>query len=352
MPRSPAKPLTLLLAGRSSASRENLLKQLLNTEWNILTWSEDEAVEKFTDYAARAEVIVAGRIAIEWPEMPKLRLRQVPSTGLNWISPAETPAGCVVCNAYGHEIAISEYVLAAMLESAIGLVAIDRRFRSHGWKDRKPGIGPNHCELFEKTVGIVGYGHIGRQVAARAQAFGMEVIAASRTVRPAPELAWFGTMDELDRLLTASDFVVVTLPLSEETEGLFDADRFACMKPEAVIINVGRGLVIDEAALYAALVEKRIGGAAIDVWFQYPTDGDPDCLPSRFPFQQLDNVIMTPHGSASTDAMRERRWKFVAENLNRLARGEPLENVCFEGANAVSREAHIKVSPQAPASSS
>lgn len=350
MPHDPAKPLTLFLAGRVSASRENLLRRLLTTEWNILTWFEDDGFEKFTDYARRAEVIVAGRINVEWPAMPNLRFRQVPSTGLNWISPAETPTGCVVCNAYGHEIAIAEYVLAAMLESVIGLARIDRRFRSHGWKDRKPGIGPNHGELFGKTVGIVGYGHIGRQVAIRSRAFGMEVVAASRTVRPAPELVWFGGMEELDRLLTASDFVVVTLPLSAETEGLFDAGRFARMKPDAIIINVGRGLVIDEAALYTALLEKRIGGAAIDVWFQYPSADDPDCLPSRFPFQRLDNVIMTPHGSGSTEAMRQRRWIFVAENLDRFARGERLENVCFEGEDSVSRETQL--SPQPPASSS
>ena len=116
-----------------------------------------------------------------------------------------------------------------------------------------------------------------------------------------------------------------------ETRGLINAARIARMKPDAVIINVGRGPVVDETALYAALSENRFRGAVIDVWYQYPTDEHSDRLPSRFPLEKLDNIIMTPHSSASTNAMRARRWRFVAENLNRFAQGESLRNVCFEG---------------------
>jgi len=241
------------------------------------------------------------------------------------------PKGCIVCNTFGHEIAIAEYVLACMLELAIGLCKMDQKFREDSWKDYHPGIGPNHLELFGKTIGIIGYGHIGREVAARAKAFGMNVMAVSRTVYPAPELTSFKPMANLDQLLAASDYVVVALPLSDETHGLMNAERFSKMKSDAALINVGRGHVVDETDLFTALSEKRIRGAAIDVWYQYPKDGVSDCTPSKHPFEDLENVIMTPHCSGSTDAMRDRRWTFIAANLDRFARGEPLENFCFEG---------------------
>jgi phosphoglycerate dehydrogenase-like enzyme len=183
-----------------------------------------------------------------------------------------------------------------------------------------------------QTVGIVGYGHIGREVAKRCKAFDMRVMALSRTKRDEPGLVdWYGTTDELDTLLQESDFVVVTAPLSEETRGMIDRDAFNRMKPDAVICNVGRGPVIDEAALYEALSTKRIRGGIIDVWYVYPSKKDPNPWPSKFPFQKLDNIIMSPHNSAWSNEMSDRRWAFVAANLDRFARGEELENFCFEG---------------------
>ncbi len=323
--------LNLLLAGRNAAPRKELMEQNLTTSWNISTWSEDEDFARFAELLPKADAVVAGSIKGTWPSAPNLKLRQVPHTGINWVTPDDMPKGCIVCNTFGHEIAIAEYVLACMLESAIGLSKLDQKFRTESWGNYNPGIGPNHHELFGKTVGIIGYGHIGREVAARAKAFGMNPMAVSRTVYPAPELSSFSNMADIDLLLARSDYVVVTLPLSDETRGLINAERFSKMKLEAVLINVGRGHVVDETDLFTALSEKRIRGAAIDVWYQYPKDGDLDCTPSKHPFEDLENVIMTPHCSGSTDAMRDRRWTFIASNLDRFARGEPLENLCFEG---------------------
>ena len=339
MPNETSSTPTVLLAGRMSTAREALLRDLLTTEWNILTWDEEQNVERLIELAPQAEALVCGRFdaAIDpranalLPTLSNIKLRQVPHTGINWMQPSDVPQGCIVCNAYGHEIAIAEYIIAGMLESAIGLRGIDSKFRAEGWAGRRPGLNPPHGELYGMTAGIVGYGHIGREVAKRARAFGMRIIAASRTVYEAPELEWFGSMDDLGRLLNESDYVVVTLPLADETEGLFNARLFKLMKPTAVIVNVGRGLVIDEKALFEALRDERIGGAVIDVWFNYPHEGDPECRPSEFAFEQFDNVLMTPHCSGSTDAMRQRRWAQVAENLDHYSRGENLINVCFEG---------------------
>ncbi|NKB55320.1 MAG: phosphoglycerate dehydrogenase [Alphaproteobacteria bacterium] len=325
-------PLNLFLAGRMSAPRAEWLAERLITDWNISSWTEDEPFDRFVELAPQADAFVGGRIHGDWPAIPNLKLYQIPFTGHDWIGPAQVPAGCCVCNTYEHEIAIAEYVFGAMLEWEIGIAKSDRQFRSHGWEGRTPGIGPSHGELFGKTIGIVGYGHIGREVARRAQAFGMRCVAATRTLRSTEEpLDWIDTMDALERLLGESDYILVALPLSDETRGLFDTVRLAQMKPDGVIINVGRGHILEEEALYTALHEKRIGGAIIDVWYAYPTDAEPERPPSQFPFQNLDNIIMTPHNSARSAAMRERRWEFIVRNLDCLARGEPLENICFEG---------------------
>jgi len=339
MPNDNSSAPTVLLAGRMSTAREALLRELLTTDWNILTWDEDQDVERLIELAPQADVLVGGRFDAATdaragsllPTLTNIKLRLVPHTGINWMQPSDAPKGCIVCNAFGHEISIAEYIIAGMLESAIGLRATDARFRAEGWAGRRPGLNPPHGELYEMTVGIVGYGHIGREVAKRAAAFGMRVIAASRTVYEAPELDWFGPMDQLGKLLGESDYVVVTLPLADETEGLFDAVKFAQMKPTAVIVNVGRGLVINEKALFEAIRDQRISGAIIDVWFDYPHEGDVDCRPSKYPFEDFDNVLMTPHCSGSTDPMRRRRWAQVAENLDRFQRGEDPINVCFEG---------------------
>jgi phosphoglycerate dehydrogenase-like enzyme len=160
----------------------------------------------------------------------------------------------------------------------------------------------------------------------------MTVMAVSRTVRNEPDLVdWYGTVADLDRLLEDSDFVIVCAPLDDTTRGMIGSAQFAKMRSDAVICNVARGEVIDEAALYAALAGKRIRGGILDVWYVYPAQQDPNPWPSRFPFQKLDNVILSPHNSAWTEEMSNRRWTFVAKQLDRFARGEQLENVCFEG---------------------
>jgi phosphoglycerate dehydrogenase-like enzyme len=323
---------TLFLAGDMGARHETEIRDQLTTDWRILTWNDGDDPAQFAEKVVEADAIIAGNIRCDWPQAPNLKMYQVPFTGVEWLRPEKVPKGCLVCNTYEHEITMAEYVIAGLLEWEIGMRASDLKFREKGWNRLLPGTGVSHGELYGKTVGIVGYGHIGWEVAARAKAFGMRVTAVSRTARetPAP-LDGFGTLDELDRLLGESDYVVLTLPLAPETRGMFDTERLGKMKPTGVIINVGRGMVIHEESLYQALVDRRIGGAIIDVWYGYPTVGDLDRVPWNFPFDQLDNIVMTPHNSATSDAMRDRRLSFVARNIDHLARGEALENICFEG---------------------
>ena len=134
-------------------------------------------------------------------------------------------------------------------------------------------------------------------------------------------------LGELDRMLPRCDVVVIAAGLGPETRGLIDARRLALMKPTALLINIGRALIVDEEALYEALRDQRIGGAAIDVWWRYPTPAEPNARPSNLPFHELPNVLMTPHCSSATDGARDRRLGAIAGNLDRYARGKPLLNV-------------------------
>lgn len=326
------KPLKLLLTQPKDSPRYNLLKKHLSTDWDIVTWAKDEGEDAFRERVKDVDVLVGGGV----PELPKgipLKLFQIPFTGYDWITPEKVPAGTVFCNTFEHETTIAEHVLAGMLEFQTGLMRETHpMMKEKSFNGRDISKGPMHREMRGHTVGIVGYGHIGREVAKRCKAFDMKVMALSRTKREEPGLVdWYGTTDELDTLLQESDFVIVTAPLSEETRGMIDRNAFNRMKPDAVICNVGRGPVIDEAALYEALSTKRIRGGIIDVWYVYPSKKDPNPWPSKFPFQKLDNIIMSPHNSAWSNEMAERRWAFVAANLDRFARGEALQNVCFEG---------------------
>ncbi len=326
-------PLNLLFYGGQTSAWVEHVSQQLGDGWTISHWSEYDDPNALKELAPTADVIVGGRFAAgDFPALAKLKLYHIPFTGFDWVDQSALPSGCKVCNTFEHEIAIAEYVMAGLLDMEVGVAGMSAHFKSHGWEGRKPGMGPGRRELYGGTLGIVGYGHIGREVAKRARAFGMRVHAVSRRA-PAPDVEQpdrFAAMEGLDDLLAESDYVLVTLPLDDSTQNLFDAGRFAAMKPDGVLINVGRGRVIDERALYDALAEKRIGGAMIDVWYQYPSADDPDPTPSRYPFESLDNVIMTPHCSARSQAMRERRWQFVADNLRRYGNGEEPRNVCLE----------------------
>ena len=325
--------LSALVLRGSGMNRDDLLASKVSADWDITILGIHTELGAVRDAAGRVDAIVGGRIPGGIPDGARLRLYQAPFTGYDWITAPDLPRGAVFCNTHEHETTIAEHLLAAMLEFQTGLMRETHPLmRSKSYSGRNINRGPHHLELRGTTVGIIGYGQIGREVARRCKAFDMKVMAVSRTLRDEPDLVdWYGTVDQLDSLLAESDFVICCTPGGAETRGMINAKSFATMKPDAVIANVGRGEVIDEAALYDALSSRRIRGGIIDVWYSYPSDTDPNPWPSNFPFQKLDNIIMSPHNSAWTAAMSDRRWTFVGNNLDRLARGEALLNVCFEG---------------------
>jgi phosphoglycerate dehydrogenase-like enzyme len=234
----------------------------------------------------------------------------------------------VLCNVRGHEQTIAEWVLMAALAVRRRLVVLDRELRRGVWRRgwHQPLVD---TELAEQTLGAVGFGAIGVRVVELAQCLGMRTLAVTRS--PSDERAAgverLGGLDELRWLFREADVVVVCIPLRPETNGLIGRPELDALGPEGVLVNVARGPVVQERALYEALREGRLGGAALDVWYRYPNDRDEQVRPAAQPFWELPNVVMTPHVSGSSATARRRRWEFVAAQLRRLAAGEPLENV-------------------------
>lgn len=279
-----------------------------------------------------ADVLISRRFtAAMATKAPQLRLIHTPGAGINEIDLSAVPDHTTVCNVYGHESGIAEYVFMVLVALNRDLLNMDRRFRQFDWSDR--ARGPQR-DLSGSTLGIVGLGRIGREVARRARVFGMRVVAATRTPRPdhATELGIdrLVGMDGLGGILSEADVLVVAVPLDRDTTGLLGARELSLLRPSAYLVTVARGPVIDEDALFEALSGRRIAGAAIDVWYRYPDDRIHGA-PSARPFHELDNVILTPHIAGWTHGTFAHRWARINENLSRLASGAPLLDVVHPG---------------------
>lgn len=256
----------------------------------------------------------------------RLKLVQVPGAGLDRIDRAAVPRGAALANAYGHETGIAEYVLGAMLALNRSFGRLDAALRHGVWESQwavntpPPPVWP---ELAGSTLGVLGYGRIGQRVARLARAFDMAVCGIGRKAAPVDhrDLAFFGAPDDLAEVLRRSDYLAITLPLTPATRGLLGRRELGLMKPSAFLVNVARAEIVDENALYEALAGKTIAGAALDVWYRYPSAAAPT-LPSRHAFHELPNVLMTPHVAGWTEGTLEARAKLIADNIGRAARGE------------------------------
>jgi phosphoglycerate dehydrogenase-like enzyme len=257
---------------------------------------------------------------------------QVPGAGLDRIDRSVMRPGLRLANAYGHEAGIAEYIMGAMLSLTRSFGSLDASLRKGRW-DSQWAVGtpmpPPSPELAGKTLGILGFGHIGEALARRAAAFDMQVCAVRRQAQkdvPAG-VSFIGGPERLDDVLRQADYLAVTLSLSPDTRNLLDDRRLGLMKSSAYLINVARAEIVDEGALYRALSGGTLAGAALDVWYRYPT-APGATLPANQPFHELANVILTPHVSGWTEGMLEARARLIANNIERTARGErPLNEI-------------------------
>jgi len=269
--------------------------------------------------AQDVEVIVGWIVPREAVQRAE-RLRWIHSTAAGvdqLLHPEVLARDIIVTTSTGiHAGPITEHVLAVMLAFARRLPVAIRNQMARRW-DRASVIGE---ELRGKTVGILGLGSIGRELAARCRIFGMRVIGTKRTPGTLPEVDQVLPPDGLDEVLAGSDFVVIILPLTEQTRGLIGARELALMKPGAYLINVARGAIVQEDALIAALRAGRLRGAALDVFEREP-------LPQDSPLYEMEQVILTPHISGAAPDYYDRAVPLFCENLRRFLEGAPLLNL-------------------------
>jgi phosphoglycerate dehydrogenase-like enzyme len=315
--------LRVAFVGTVAAGLVEPVRRGLASDCTLITSDEAGIVPQLPE----VDVLVSMTLT---PEMgraaSRLKLVQVPGAGLDRIDRAALPPGALLANVHGHETGIAEYVIGAMLTLTRDFLRLDPALRRGEWLSQwavdaaPPPVWP---ELAGRTLGILGYGHIGQAVARRARAFDMEVHAIRRGgARPTDDdLAFFGGPESLDRVIERADYLLLALPASAETIGLLDRRRLGLMKRSSFLVNVARASVVDEAALYEALAERSIAGAALDVWYRYPAAPGPT-FPATRPFQDLPNVLMTPHVSAWTDGMLAARAALIAGNIDRVAAGE------------------------------
>lgn len=353
MPANP-KPILALtgsLAVSKAGEGRNLIEQHLTTEWDIRTWTASDGEPALEALLAEATVVVPGTDTLfvgaffrGLKASPTLQMLQIPFAGTDWLSADLLPPQAIAAGCGGHEVTMAEYTISAMLEWEIRLRVMDPDFRSGSWHFSGTSKDPTsyHGEIWNKTVGIVGYGGIGEEIARRAKTFSMRTMGLKRSAMPCPpELDWLGATaddpDALMTLLTESDYVVLACDLNDATRGMIGHDAFAAMKDTAVLINIARGEVVQEEPFYQALKTRQIAGAIIDTWYRYPARGlapgetPDDPSPSAFPFTKLDNVIVTPHCSAHSHQADYRRMISIASNLDKLARGETPDRVMVRG---------------------
>jgi D-3-phosphoglycerate dehydrogenase len=306
-----AKPIVLIAEELSPATVE-----ALGPDFDVRNVDGTDRPALLSALADASAILIRSATKVDQEAItaaPHLKVIARAGVGLDNVDiKSATTAGVMVVNAptsniisaaeltVGHIISLSRFIPAAHASLAAGT-----------WKRSKyTGV-----ELYEKTVGIIGLGRIGALITARLQAFGMNVVAFDPYVTSARAQQLGVTLLTLDELLAQSDFITIHMPKTAETTGMISTEQFALMKPTAFIVNVARGGLIDEDALYAALKSQRIAGAGLDVFVNEP--------PLESPLLSLENIVLTPHLGASTDEAQEKAGVSVARSV-RLALGGEL----------------------------
>jgi D-2-hydroxyacid dehydrogenase (NADP+) len=305
-------------------------------QWNAPPWFSKRLQQEFPrvdvvnlpDYTRVDEEIVDAEIVIAWSIKPgqiaaakKLRWIHSPAAAVHQLMfPELIHSEIVLTNAREvHGPVVAEHVIALVFALAKKIPASVRLQQKHIWGqqilwDEVPRIR----EVAGATLGIIGLGSIGRPTVKNAKAMGMRVIAA----REHPEKGSEGAdvvigMTQVHQLFTEADYIVLAAPVTDSTRSIANAERLALMKPDACLINVGRGPLVDEAALATALREKKIGGAALDVFPKEPLAADS-------PLWDVPNLLITPHTAALTTKLWERHYALFSENLRRYLNGDAL----------------------------
>jgi D-2-hydroxyacid dehydrogenase (NADP+) len=308
-------PKLNILVINNLADRHMKVIQSAAPNSNIITCDSEQAAQHIRDID----------ILVTWGSMdvrnlylnaPKLTWIHSLSAGVEGLIFSEIRnANTIITNSRGiHGIPVSEHVFAMMLAFTRGLDVFIRQQAKHQWKRTTVD------EIHDKTIGIVGLGSIGREIAKKAKGMGMQVVASKQTMTTELFVDELYPPEKLHELLSLSDFVVTALPLLEETRHLFTIKEFAAMKPSAYLINIARGGIIKQDDLIAALEQGLIKGACLDVFDEEP-------LPESSPLWDMENVIITPHVAALSPSYLDRAIKLFADNLSRFEQNKEMLNI-------------------------
>lgn len=326
MTRSPAHPIKVLVAAYSRLSLWTApawFTERLRAEFPQLQITQIISGDRLSQDLSNTTILFGGSFGPEdLREAKQLRWIHSPAAAVHdLLFPELVNSDIILTNAREvHGVVVAEQVMAMMFALARRIPESVRFQVKHTWGQAI--LTEQHRiphELGGATLGLVGLGSIGRNLASRASAMGMKVIATREHAdRPKPQHVdeVFPT-SQLDELLSRSDYVVLSAPVTPATRGMIARAQFSAMKKDAYLINVGRGPLVDEPALIEALRERRIAGAALDVFDQEP-------LPPESPLWDLENLLITPHTGGMTDKMWERHYAVFADNLRHFLAGQPL----------------------------
>ncbi len=303
-------------------------KAKFNLEFIIPKADEREEIKR---YLPEVEVVIGGSFSKEdLDQAKKLKLFQIPFAGVDQLdlSLYKNRKDIFICNVHANRAAVAEHAFALILALAKNIVTNDRDLRLgrwHGFSSKEPTI-----QLQGKSLGIIGLGSIGWEIAKIGHALGMKIFALKREIKgkdleKKKILEFLGANKDLEKVIKESDFIIITVPLTQKTKGLIGKKELKLMQGK-YLVNISRGAVIDEEALFKSLEEHYLSGAAIDTWYQYPTNEQKEILPSQYNFHKLKNVVMSPHTAGYSDRALEENIKSVFDNIVRIYYGEEPEN--------------------------
>lgn len=309
-----SKPVCVVWMNEAKVYEQALTRTGLIDRFELHSLRNDQTLAD--DLAARTDILVGRRPGSYLKRMPRLRWIQAMTAGVDpWLASPHLSTEVTLCCARGsHRISMPENILGALFHLTKPYMPIALDQRESRWTKRMS------VPLAGKTLGILGLGAVGQEVARKATALEMRVIGTKRTPVPLPNVERVFGQEQTDEVLGASDFVLLLLPSTAETENFINKDRLRAMKPTAWLLNFARGALIVDADLIAAVQSKTIAGAVLDVFREEP-------LPATHPFWKTEGILVLPHLGGGHPERSAAVAEIFADNARRFLAGEPLNAV-------------------------
>lgn len=306
-----SKPVCVVWMNEAKAFEQALARAGLSDRFELHGLKADQPIPD--ELAARTDILVGSQPGSYLRRMPRLHWIQAHTAGVDpWLASADLDTAVTLCCARGsHRLSMPENILGALFHLTKPYMPIALDQRESRWTKRMS------VPLAGKTLGILGLGAVGQEVARKATALEMRVIGTKRTPAPLPHVAKVYAQDETDEVLGASDFVVLLLPSTPATENIINQDRLRAMKPTAWLLNFARGALIVDPDLIAAVQSKTIAGAVLDVFREEP-------LPVTHPFWRIKGILVLPHLGGGHPERMAAVAEIFADNARRFLAGEPL----------------------------